>query len=301
VLNQNSSILFGGGANKLSFGDIIGVGTSPNLSLGNTVGISAAQTANAQFGGSVSSAIRVVNSSYFLADDDHTVLCNNASGLPNVIITPPAPAASNRGRVYIIKRVNPNIEGTNDNCLVANLNGVAGNVALQGPDGALTTDLTGVTIQSDGANWWTVGTITGTVHPTPVQGVATGIVTTNLNVYGPLLDGPSATVVIPPSGQVQLTMTAEASGSSASNGNACSTAFMSISLSGHPSLDPSIVLDANSLRVTGNVPNRASITVMITGMPVGATVTFEAWYKNVLLSACGGARFNARQVVVTPM
>jgi len=42
--------------------------------------------------------------------------------------------------------------------------------------------------------------------------------------------------------------------------------------------------------------------VMITGLTPGVTVTFEAWYKNVFLGApCpGGARFNARQVIVTP-
>jgi hypothetical protein len=49
------------------------------------------------------------------------------------VITPPAAAASNRGRVYIIKRVNPNISGTNDNCAVANVDGVGENVLLQGP------------------------------------------------------------------------------------------------------------------------------------------------------------------------
>ena len=103
------------------------------MKLGNTAGISATQTANAQFGGSVSSPIRVVNGSYTLADDDYTVLCNNAAGLPGVIITPPPAAASNRGRVYIIKRVNPDVSGTNDSCEVANLDGAGTNVVLNAP------------------------------------------------------------------------------------------------------------------------------------------------------------------------
>ena len=82
-------------------------------------------------------------------------------------------------------------------------------------------------------------------------------------------------MVVPASGQLILILTAEASGSSLSNGNACSTAFMSVSL------NDSVALDANSLRVTGDVPNRASITVLITGLTPGVTINFEARYKNV--------------------
>jgi hypothetical protein len=136
VLNQNTGVTFGGANNfTLSLGDNVGLSSTPNLSLGNTAGISATQTANAQFGGSVSFAIRVVNSNYTLADDDYTVLCNNAAGLGGgVVITPPAATASNRGRVYVIKRVNPNISGTNDNCAVANIDGVGGERATPGAE-----------------------------------------------------------------------------------------------------------------------------------------------------------------------
>ena len=73
-------------------------------------------------------------------------------------------------------------------------------------------------------------------------------------------DGPSATVVVPASGKLLVILTAEASGSNASNGDATSTAFMSVSLNG------SVALDANSLRVTGADPVRASITVLITNL-----------------------------------
>src|SRR6185436_4849443 len=82
VLNQNTGVTFGGASNfALSFGDNIGPGPSANVSLGNTAGISATQTANAQFGGSVSSPIRVVTGTYTLADDDYTVLCNNTASV----------------------------------------------------------------------------------------------------------------------------------------------------------------------------------------------------------------------------
>ncbi len=79
-MNQNTSVTFGGASNfALSFGDNVGPGPSANVKLGNTAGISATQTANAQFGGSVSSPIRVVTGNYTLANDDYTVLCNNTA------------------------------------------------------------------------------------------------------------------------------------------------------------------------------------------------------------------------------
>ncbi len=291
ALNQNTSVTFGGASNfALSFGDNVGPGPSANVKLGNTAGISAAQTANAQFGGSVSSAIRVVTGNYTIANDDYTVLCNNTSGSP-VTITPPPAAPSNKGRVYVIKRVSADQIGTNDRCEVANVDGLVAPVELNAPS-TLTTYRSGLTIQSDGTQWWTVGVTPGTIPPTPAQGVATGIVTTNSSVYIALAGGPSVTTVVPPSGDVELILTAEASGSSASNGDPCSTAFMSVSLNG------SVALDANSLRVTGDVPVRSSITVLITGLTPGVSITWEAVYKNI---GCGpSARFNARQIIVIP-
>ncbi len=296
-MNQNTGVTFGGASNfALSFGDNVGPGPSANVTLGNTAGISAAQTANTQFGGSVSSPIRVVTSDYTLADDDYTVLCNNTANAGPVTITPPAAAASNKGRVYIVKRVDPNVSGTNDRCEVANVDGVGANVVLRGPNpSSLTTDLTGVTIQSDGTQWWVVGAIAGTTPPTARQGVATDSITVTQAVYVTDPLGPRVAAIVPASGQLIVILTAEASGSDSGSGNnkaACSTAFMSVSLNG------SVVLDANSLRVTGNVPVRASITVLITNLTPGTPILFEAEYKNI---GCAiGSTFNARQIIVIP-
>jgi len=265
----------------------VGPGPSANVRLGNTAGISATQTANAQFGGSVSSPIRVVTGNYTLANDDYTLLCNNATGAAPVTITPPAAAASNKGRVYIVKRVNPNVSGTNDDCVVANVDGVAGNVVLGGPSpGLLTTNLSGVTIQSDGTQWWIVGAITGTIAPTAVQDVATNSIDVPQAVYTSDINGPRVQAVVPASGQLIVILTGELS----TNRNG-SSAFMSVTLNN------SVALDANSLRVTGQDPVRASITVLITNLTPGVTITFEAVYK---LVGAGTATFNARQIIVIP-
>jgi len=74
---------------------------------------------------------------------------------------------------------------------------------------------------------------------------------------------------------------------------------MSVSLDG-PGLDPGTVLDANSLRVTGSNAVRASITVLITGLTPGDTVTLEAAYKCRSTSPGCLATFNARQIIVIP-
>jgi hypothetical protein len=70
-----------------------------------------------------------------------------------------------------------------------------------------------------------------------------------------------------------------------------STAFMSVSLNN------SVALDTNSLRVTGPNPVRSSVTVLIGGLTPGANVTFTAVYK---LNGSGNATFNARQITVLP-
>jgi hypothetical protein len=72
---------------------------------------------------------------------------------------------------------------------------------------------------------------------------------------------------------------------------------MSVSLNG------SVALDANSLRVTGATRVRSSITVLITNLTPGVSITWEAVYKNVALgggNCSGSARFNARQIIVIP-
>ena len=79
-----------------------------------------------------------------------------------------------------------------------------------------------------------------------------------------------------------MILTAELSGSDSGSGNntaACSTAFMSVALNN------SDAFDANSLRVTGNVPVRASITVLITDLTPGVAINFAARYKNVTLGS----------------
>ena len=165
-------------------------------------------------------------------------------------------------------------------------------MVLQGPTpGLLTTNLSGVTIQSDGTQWWVVGTIAGTTTPTARQNIATNVINVTQAVYTPDPTGPSVNAIVPASGQLIVILTAEASGSNQGN-NACSTAFMSVSLNG------SNAFDANALRVTGDVPVRASITVLITGLTPGVAINFEAVYKNV--GCATGSRFNARQIIVIP-
>lgn len=62
------------------------------------------------------------------------------------------------------------------------------------------------------------------------------------------------------------------------------------------SLDGSIALDTNSLRVTGASPVRASVTVLISGLIAGH-VTFTAVCT---MTGNGTATFNARQITVIP-
>jgi hypothetical protein len=121
-----------------------------------------------------------------------------------------------------------------------------------------------------------------------IEGVATGSVTTNSTVYVSLLGGPAFDVVIPASGKVLVILTGELSTSGFFGGT---TAFMSVSL------DNSVALDTNSLRVTGNNPVRASVTVLITGLTPGLSVNFAAAYK---VSGNTTGTFNARQITVIP-
>jgi hypothetical protein len=111
-----------------------------------------------------------------------------------------------------------------------------------------------------------------------------------LAVYGTLPGGPSVDAVIPASGKVLVILTAEVSGSNVGS-NASSTGFMSVSL------DNSIALDTNSLRVTGENPVRASVTLLLTGLAPGTT-TFAAMYKRI--GSGDDATFNARQITVIP-
>ena len=104
------------------------------------------------------------------------------------------------------------------------------------------------------------------------------------------------TATVPASGNLVVILTGELSGNSSNNGGPTSTAFMSVSLNG------SVALDANSLRVSGENPVRASITVLITNLTPGTSITFSAAYKSVTIPPGGTATatFNARQIIVIP-
>jgi hypothetical protein len=150
--------------------------------------------------------------------------------------------------------------------------GANGNTGATGATGVGVTGATGATGPSAGA---------------AVEGVATGSVSTSSSVYISLAGGPSVDAVIPASGRVLVILTGELSAGTIFN----STAFMSVSLDG------SVALDTNSLRVTGSNPVRASVTLLLTGLTPGLTVNFAAVYKN---NGSGSATFNARQIIVIP-
>jgi hypothetical protein len=151
--------------------------------------------------------------------------------------------------------------------------GVAGATGPTGPTGA--TGATGATGPS--AASWLAGA---------EEGVATASLSTSVAVYTALAGGPSVSLVVPASGRFLVILTGELSGS-----NAGTTAYMSFSI------DNSVALDTNSLRVEGANPVRASATLLVTGLTPGLTVTFTAMYKMI---GNGSATFNARQITVIP-
>jgi hypothetical protein len=79
---------------------------------------------------------------------------------------------------------------------------------------------------------------------------------------------------------------------STNNGNA--TAFMSVSLDG------SVALDTNSLRVEGTNLVRSSVMLLLTGLTPGLSVNFAAVYKVAGGIGSPTATFNARQITVLP-
>ena len=117
-----------------------------------------------------------------------------------------------------------------------------------------------------------------------------------VNAYGPL-----TTCVLPPTGcqlagpSVQATvvgsqaiviLTAQIDGSTGQTAG-----FMNVQVDAVP-----VPNDANSLRVFGNDPVRASATALITGLTPGVH-TFTAVYKNV---GSGTSTFSARTITVIP-
>jgi hypothetical protein len=96
-------------------------------------------------------------------------------------------------------------------------------------------------------------------------------------------------VTIPDSGKALVILTAQVNGST---GNAAG--FMSVSVSGNTTV---LATDANSLRVAGNEPIRASATALLTNLNPGLNV-FTAKYREV---GSGFATFADRNIVVVPL
>lgn len=119
------------------------------------VGVSALPNSTLQVSGSFSTNIRTItaNTSFTLAEDDHTIIVNTPAPGSGATITmtvtvPPATAA-NRGRIYVIKRVNA---GTRLNLLLASTSGIDGATSIT----TSTTTVRTYQIQSDGATWWII-------------------------------------------------------------------------------------------------------------------------------------------------
>jgi hypothetical protein len=89
---------------------------------------------------------------------DFMVFCNAAStGNTGVTITLPA-AASNTGRMFSVKRINAN-NATQDRCFVTPVATAASNIMrLDAPDATSTNTNSGITLISDGTNWWILTT-----------------------------------------------------------------------------------------------------------------------------------------------
>lgn len=98
--------------------------------------------------------------------------------------------------------------------------------------------------------------------------------------------GPSVTVTVPSSGNVQVTLTA---GITPTGGN---TAFMSVAYAA--------ITAADSLAVAESGGNFAQLgaSYVITGLTAGAPVTFTAKYR---VTGGGPASFTNRSIIVTPL
>ncbi|MET3876503.1 hypothetical protein [Chitinophaga sp. OAE865] len=104
-----------------------------------------------QVAGSVSTNIRTITSStsFTVADDDYTVIINTpvpALITTTVTITLPNAAAANKGRIYVIKRINAGSR------LVVN---VTSNSIEAGTSTTLTAGVS-YHFQSDGTKWWII-------------------------------------------------------------------------------------------------------------------------------------------------
>jgi len=116
------------------------------------VGVSALPNSTLQVNGSISTNIRTItaNTSFTLAEDDHTIIVNTpvpSSGATiTMTVTVPAATAANKGRIYVVKRINV---GTR---LIVNLSSTS---SIDGSTQITTTART-YQIQSDGVTWWII-------------------------------------------------------------------------------------------------------------------------------------------------
>jgi hypothetical protein len=98
-----------------------------------------------------------VTANYAILATDYVVLCNAAgTGAAGVTITLPA-VASNAGRIFRVKRINPN-NATQDRCFITPVGTTAGTttVTLDAPDATATNINSAMTLMSDGAKWWVI-------------------------------------------------------------------------------------------------------------------------------------------------
>jgi hypothetical protein len=111
------------------------------------------------------------------------------------------------------------------------------------------------------------------------------------SAYGPLEtgtdpSGPTATLTVT-GNKALVILTAQISGSTGQTAG-----FMNVEVDG---VLPSN--DANSLRVFGNDPVRASSTALVTGLTPNVEHVFTAVYRNV---GSGSSTFSARTITVIP-
>ena len=96
-------------------------------------------------------AFMTVTANYTVQAADYMIFCNNAGGGTKVITLPDP--TTNGGRLIAVKRVN-NGSGSPFNCQVNGLNAQEGpNLTLAQPSSGA---VSGVTVMSDGTNWWVV-------------------------------------------------------------------------------------------------------------------------------------------------
>jgi len=93
------------------------------------------------------------NTDYTVNDDDYTILVNTGSDATNTQITLPD-ASGCSGRVLVIKKIDSGTDGID--LVTSGTQTVDG---MDDPTNVITTQYHAITIQSDGSNWWVIGTV----------------------------------------------------------------------------------------------------------------------------------------------